>query len=304
MLRRAFTRRRSLGTRRRCIVLCRLRWTVHLRTIGLWPIWFGTIIRFRCRWTLRPRRWFCRPISRCGFIRLRTGRFGTIIRLCRRRTIRPRWWLCRPISRCRFIRLRCRRTTGWYRLVVCSGTVGLRRICTWMFVRRGSWSVSWLAARFGHGRSRGLSGRGLLHRRTPSGRGAIRGLQMLHLLPRDRLSWMCRQRLLPSCERHRRRRHFSLGYDWTAYHSGRRRFDVIRRVGMRSQHAVDVGATAALELTGTDAISLALTATAARATGCPLVKARCGTAVTAPETPLFTYVTLLMTVVLLTMVVL
>jgi len=65
-----------------------------------------------------------------------------------------------------------------------------------------------------------------------------------------------------------------------------------------------VGATAALAFTGADAISLALTATAALATGCPLAKARCGTAVTAPETLLFAYVTLLMTVVLLTMVVL
>lgn len=63
------------------------------------------------------------------------------------------------------------------------------------------------------------------------------------------------------------------------------------------------GATAAVELTGTDAISRTFTATAARATGCALTKARCGTAVTAPATFLFTYVTLVM-LVLLTMVVL
>jgi hypothetical protein len=64
------------------------------------------------------------------------------------------------------------------------------------------------------------------------------------------------------------------------------------------------GATAALELTGAEATSRAFTATAARATGCALTKARCGTAVTAPATFLFTYVTFVMLVVLLTMVVL
>jgi hypothetical protein len=47
-----------------------------------------------------------------------------------------------------------------------------------------------------------------------------------------------------------------------------------------------------------------LTATADRATGCALAKERCGTAVTAPETLLFAYVTLLIVVLLLTMVVL
>jgi hypothetical protein len=67
---------------------------------------------------------------------------------------------------------------------------------------------------------------------------------------------------------------------------------------------LEVGATAALEFAGAEAISLALTLTAARATGCPLAKDCCGTAVTAPETFLFAYVTLLMVVVLLTMVVL
>jgi hypothetical protein len=65
-----------------------------------------------------------------------------------------------------------------------------------------------------------------------------------------------------------------------------------------------VGATATLVLTGPDAICCALTATAAFATGCALVKARCGTAVTAPWTFLFTYVTFVIFVVLLTMVVL
>jgi len=42
-----------------------------------------------------------------------------------------------------------------------------------------------------------------------------------------------------------------------------------------------VGATATLALTGADAICWAFTATAARFTGCALVKACCGTAVTA-----------------------
>jgi len=65
-----------------------------------------------------------------------------------------------------------------------------------------------------------------------------------------------------------------------------------------------VGATAARELTCIEAASLAFTATALRPTGCALTNARCGTAVTAPETPRFTYVTLVMFVLLLTMVVL
>ena len=66
----------------------------------------------------------------------------------------------------------------------------------------------------------------------------------------------------------------------------------------------EVGASAALELIGAEARSFAFTATADRATGCALAKARCGTAVTAPETPLFTYVTFVMFVLLLTIVVL
>jgi hypothetical protein len=48
------------------------------------------------------------------------------------------------------------------------------------------------------------------------------------------------------------------------------------------------GATAALELTGAEAISRTFTATATLATGCALTKARCGTAVTAPATFRFT----------------
>jgi hypothetical protein len=44
--------------------------------------------------------------------------------------------------------------------------------------------------------------------------------------------------------------------------------------------------------------------TAALATGCALAKACCGTAVTAPGTVLFTYVTFVIVVLLLTMVVL
>jgi hypothetical protein len=65
-----------------------------------------------------------------------------------------------------------------------------------------------------------------------------------------------------------------------------------------------VGATAARALTDVEASSLALTATATLATGCALTKACCGTAVTAPATFLFTYVTLVIVVLLLTMVVL
>jgi hypothetical protein len=53
-----------------------------------------------------------------------------------------------------------------------------------------------------------------------------------------------------------------------------------------------------------DAICCALTATVACATGCALVNVRCETAVTAPGTPRFTYVTFVMFVVLLTIVVL
>ena len=48
------------------------------------------------------------------------------------------------------------------------------------------------------------------------------------------------------------------------------------------------GATAALELMGAEAISRMFTVTATLATGCALTKARCGTAVTAPATFLFT----------------
>jgi hypothetical protein len=65
-----------------------------------------------------------------------------------------------------------------------------------------------------------------------------------------------------------------------------------------------VGATATLALIGAEAISRAFTATAALPTGCALTKVRCGTAITAPLTFLFTYVTFVMFVVLLTMVVL
>ena len=65
-----------------------------------------------------------------------------------------------------------------------------------------------------------------------------------------------------------------------------------------------VGATAALELTAALAISCSFTLTAVRATGCAPAKARCGTAVTAPLTFRFTYVTFVMLVVLLMMVVL
>jgi hypothetical protein len=65
-----------------------------------------------------------------------------------------------------------------------------------------------------------------------------------------------------------------------------------------------VGATATLALTGAAAISRAFTLTAALPTGCAPAKARCGTAVTAPCTFRFTYVTFVMFVVRLTMVVL
>jgi len=55
---------------------------------------------------------------------------------------------------------------------------------------------------------------------------------------------------------------------------------------------------------GAEAISLAFTATATLPTGWALANARCGTAVTAPCTFRFTYVTFVMFVVLLMMVVL
>ena len=65
-----------------------------------------------------------------------------------------------------------------------------------------------------------------------------------------------------------------------------------------------VGATAALLVIDAESICCRLTATAALATGCAPANARCGTAVTAPCTLRFTYVTLVMFVVLLMMVVL
>jgi hypothetical protein len=65
-----------------------------------------------------------------------------------------------------------------------------------------------------------------------------------------------------------------------------------------------VGTTETLALTGAALSCSAFTATAAFATGCALAKARCGTAVTAPCTFRFTYVTFVMFVLLLTMVVL
>ena len=57
-----------------------------------------------------------------------------------------------------------------------------------------------------------------------------------------------------------------------------------------------VGATATLALRGAAAICRASTRTAARATGCAVAKARCGTTVTAPCTFLFAYVTFVMVV--------
>ena len=51
---------------------------------------------------------------------------------------------------------------------------------------------------------------------------------------------------------------------------------------------LEVGATAALDVTGIEATSFVFTATAERATGCAVTNARCGTAVTAPETLRFT----------------
>ena len=79
------------------------------------------------------------------------------------------------------------------------------------------------------------------------------------------------------------------------------RFAVSKRV---PSTLFEVGATATLALMGIDDHCLALIVTAARATGCALTKARCGTAVIAPETPRFTYVTLVMFVSLRMMVVL
>ena len=57
-----------------------------------------------------------------------------------------------------------------------------------------------------------------------------------------------------------------------------------------------MGTTATLALTGAAAICRASTLTAARATGCALAKACCGTTVTAPWTFLFAYVTFVMVV--------
>jgi hypothetical protein len=65
-----------------------------------------------------------------------------------------------------------------------------------------------------------------------------------------------------------------------------------------------VGATATRALTDAAAICCAFTVTAALATGCALAKAPCGTAVTAPCTLLFAYVTFVIVVVLLMTVVL
>jgi len=65
-----------------------------------------------------------------------------------------------------------------------------------------------------------------------------------------------------------------------------------------------VGAIATRGVTGAEATCCVFTAMVARATGCEFTKAFCGTAVTAPCTVLFTYVTLVMFVDLLTTVVL
>src|SRR5207245_1138165 len=62
--------------------------------------------------------------------------------------------------------------------------------------------------------------------------------------------------------------------------------------------AAGVGFTATLALTGAALSCSAFTATAAFATGCALAKARCGTAVTAPCTFRFAYVTFVMVVLL------
>ena len=64
------------------------------------------------------------------------------------------------------------------------------------------------------------------------------------------------------------------------------------------------GGTAALESTGARENCCWFTATALRDTGCALANARCGIAVTPPRTLRFTYVTLFIVVLFLTMVVL
>jgi hypothetical protein len=68
--------------------------------------------------------------------------------------------------------------------------------------------------------------------------------------------------------------------------------------------ACDDGGTAARDTTDVPVIWRVLTATALRATGCAVENACCDTAVTPPCTFRFTYVTLLMVVLFLTIVVL
>lgn len=68
--------------------------------------------------------------------------------------------------------------------------------------------------------------------------------------------------------------------------------------------AWEAGGIAAREVTGIAASCRVFTGTATRETGCAVAKACCGTAVTPPCTFRFTYVTLLIVVLFLTMVVL
>src|SRR5882672_2839729 len=65
-----------------------------------------------------------------------------------------------------------------------------------------------------------------------------------------------------------------------------------------------VGATSTLEAMDAEEMSRSFIDTLALPTGCALANVRCGTAVTAPRTFLFTYVTFVMLVVVMTMVVL
>jgi hypothetical protein len=253
MLRRAFARRRSRRTRSRCGALRRLSRTIRFRTI----------VGLRRGRPIVPRGWLCRTIVRRRLIRLRTIRFRTIVGLHRGRPIVPRGWLCRTIVRRRLIRLRTIRfrtivrlhrgrpivPRGWLcrtivrrRLIVRSGTVRLRRICPRTRVRRRriarSVRISRLATRSCYGGRSGLSRRCLPHLRTRSRRGIIRGLQVLHLLPRYWLPWMCRQRLLSRRKGHRRRRRFRPCDHRATGHGSRGHCHSVRCIGMGSEHTV------------------------------------------------------------------
>ena len=191
---------------------CRLRTIIRLGLIRFRPV-----VRLSRR-TIVPRGRLCRTvvvrlrlIRLRPVIRLRLTRFRPVVRLSRR-TIIPRRRLCRTVVvRLRLIRLRPVVRLRW--LVI--RTIRLRRVRARAFV--SSWRVSrpirWLigcgigglAAGPSHGGGRGLSRRSLLDhwmRRS----GITYRTQFRHLLASNGLPGMRGQRLLPSCERHGRRR--------------------------------------------------------------------------------------------------